>query len=156
MRKYTRYTARYSPQNFCERRKTGRRPSEPQPVKRTVKKYIVFPTGSQALLAAFMRRGKACAFPSASGRPDGELSAVIAFPLQNAPEALHRAVINAVRHAGHTLRHSRLVFYGLPLKLRTVHTVPARHKCGHSIRFIVSCPLTDRILRNTPSSRCFT
>ena len=38
----------------------------------------------------------------------GEPSAVIAFPLQNAPEALHRAVVNAMRHTGHTLRHSRL------------------------------------------------
>ena len=38
----------------------------------------------------------------------GKPSAVIAFPLQNAPEALHRAVINAVRHAGHTLRHASL------------------------------------------------
>ena len=38
----------------------------------------------------------------------GEPSAVIAFPLQNAPEALHRTVINAMRHAGHTLRHTRL------------------------------------------------
>ena len=38
----------------------------------------------------------------------GEPSAVIAFPLQNAPEALHRTVVDAMRHAGHTLRHSRL------------------------------------------------
>ena len=38
----------------------------------------------------------------------GEASAVIAFPLQNAPEALHRAVINAMRHPGHALRHARL------------------------------------------------
>ena len=38
----------------------------------------------------------------------GKPSAVIAFPLQNAPEVLHGAVINAVRYAGHTLRHSRL------------------------------------------------
>ena len=38
----------------------------------------------------------------------GEASAVIAFPFQNAPEALHRTVINAMRHAGHTLRHPRL------------------------------------------------
>jgi len=45
---------------------------EPQPVKRTVKKYKVFPAGSQVLLAAFMRRGKACAFPSASGYVTGE------------------------------------------------------------------------------------
>ena len=39
----------------------------------------------------------------------GEPSAVIAFPFQNAPEALHRAVVNAMRHAGHTLR-SRPIF----------------------------------------------
>ena len=38
----------------------------------------------------------------------GKPSAVIAFPFQDAPEALHRAVINAMRHAGHTLRHARL------------------------------------------------
>ena len=38
----------------------------------------------------------------------GEPSAVIAFPFQNAPEALHRAIINAVGNAGHTLRHSSL------------------------------------------------
>lgn len=38
----------------------------------------------------------------------GEPSAVIAFPFQDAPEALHRAVINAMRHAGHTLRHPSL------------------------------------------------
>ena len=38
----------------------------------------------------------------------GKPSAVIAFPLQNAPEALHRAVIDAMRHAGHTLRHPSL------------------------------------------------
>ena len=37
-----------------------------------------------------------------------EPSAVIAFPFQDAPEALHRAVVNAMRHAGHTLRHPRL------------------------------------------------
>ena len=38
----------------------------------------------------------------------GKPSAVIAFPLQNAPEALHRAVIDAMRHAGHALRHACL------------------------------------------------
>ena len=38
----------------------------------------------------------------------GEPSAVIALSFQNAPEALHRAVINAMRHAGHTLHHSSL------------------------------------------------
>ena len=38
----------------------------------------------------------------------GEPSAIIALPLQNPPEALHRAVINAVRNSGHTLRHASL------------------------------------------------
>ena len=38
----------------------------------------------------------------------GEPSAVIAFPLQNSPEALHRAVINAMGNTGHTLCHSGL------------------------------------------------
>lgn len=38
----------------------------------------------------------------------GKPSAVIALPLQDAPEALHRAVINAVCYAGHTLRHTCL------------------------------------------------
>ena len=37
-----------------------------------------------------------------------EPSAIIAFPLQNAPEALHRIVINAMCHARHTLRHACL------------------------------------------------
>ena len=38
----------------------------------------------------------------------GKPSAVIAFPLQNAPEALHRTVVNTMRHTGHTLRHACL------------------------------------------------
>ena len=38
----------------------------------------------------------------------GEAPAIIAFPLQDPPEALHRAVVNAMRHAGHTLRHACL------------------------------------------------
>ena len=38
----------------------------------------------------------------------GKLSAVIALPFQDAPEALHRTVVNTMRHTGHTLRHSRL------------------------------------------------
>lgn len=36
----------------------------------------------------------------------GKMPAVIAFPLQDAPEALHRAIVNAVCHARHILRHS--------------------------------------------------
>ena len=38
----------------------------------------------------------------------GEPPAVIALSFQNAPEALHRTVINAMCHAGHTLHHSSL------------------------------------------------
>lgn len=38
----------------------------------------------------------------------GKTPAVIAFPFQDTPEAFHRAVINTVRHTGHTLRHSGL------------------------------------------------
>ena len=38
----------------------------------------------------------------------GKTSAVIAFPLQDAPESLHRPIVNAVGHTGHTLRHSGL------------------------------------------------
>lgn len=38
----------------------------------------------------------------------GEPSAVIAFPLQNALEALYRTVVNTMRHTGHTLRHACL------------------------------------------------
>ena len=38
----------------------------------------------------------------------GKTPAVISFSLQNAPEALHRTVINAMRHAGHALCHSGL------------------------------------------------
>ena len=35
----------------------------------------------------------------------GKLSAVIALPFQDAPEAFHRTVVNAMRHTGHALRH---------------------------------------------------
>lgn len=38
----------------------------------------------------------------------GKPSAVIAFPLEDTPEALHGAIVNAMRNTGHTLRHSRL------------------------------------------------
>ena len=38
----------------------------------------------------------------------GKTPAVIALSFQNAPEAFHRAVINAVGNTGHTLRHSSL------------------------------------------------
>ena len=37
----------------------------------------------------------------------GKSFAIIAFTLQNTPETFHRAVINAMCHTGHTLRHTR-------------------------------------------------
>ena len=39
----------------------------------------------------------------------GKAPAVVAFSLQNAPEALHRAIVNTMSHAGHTLRHTGIL-----------------------------------------------
>ena len=41
--------------------------------------------------------------------PAGEAAAIIPLSLQDTPEALHRAVINAVGRSGHTLRHAGLL-----------------------------------------------
>ena len=41
----------------------------------------------------------------------GEPPAVIAFPLQNPPEALHRAVINAMGNTGHTFNAELYVWF---------------------------------------------
>ena len=41
--------------------------------------------------------------------PAGEAAAIIPLSLQDSPEALHRAVINAVGHSRHTLRHTGLL-----------------------------------------------
>ena len=38
----------------------------------------------------------------------GKTPAIISLSFQNAPEALHRAIVNAVGHAGHTLCHTGL------------------------------------------------
>lgn len=35
--------------------------------------------------------------------PAGEPPAIVALPLEDAPEALHGAVVNALSHPGHTL-----------------------------------------------------
>ena len=105
---------------------------EPLPVKRTVKKYKVFPASSQRAVGRFLcgetqhmllhRRQHAQA---ALHSPSivivdiaynhlyeflftGETPAIIAFPFQDAPEPLHWAVVNAVCHTGHTLSHSSL------------------------------------------------
>ena len=34
---------------------------------------------------------------------------VVAFPLEDTPEALHGAIVNAMRNTGHTLRHIRFL-----------------------------------------------
>ena len=39
----------------------------------------------------------------------GKTPAIVAFPFQDAPEALHWAVVNAVGHTGHTLCHPGLL-----------------------------------------------
>ena len=38
-----------------------------------------------------------------------ESFAVIPFPLENAPEAFHRTVVNALGHSGHALLHLRFL-----------------------------------------------
>ena len=38
-----------------------------------------------------------------------EAFAVVSFPLQDTPEALHRPVVNAFGYTGHTLRHPCLL-----------------------------------------------
>lgn len=35
----------------------------------------------------------------------GKTPAIVTLPLEYAPEALHRTVVDAVCHTGHTLRH---------------------------------------------------
>ena len=39
----------------------------------------------------------------------GKAPALVAFPLQNAPEALHGAVVDAFANTGHTLGHPGLL-----------------------------------------------
>lgn len=39
----------------------------------------------------------------------GKTSAIVTLPLQDAPEPFHGAVVNAVCHTGHTLRHPCLL-----------------------------------------------
>lgn len=38
----------------------------------------------------------------------GKSLAIVTFPLQNAPEALHGTIVNAMSHAGHTLLYPGL------------------------------------------------
>ena len=91
----------------------------------------------------------------------GEPSAVIALPLQNPPEALHRAIINAVGNTGHTLCHSGLykfvvegtvgilkssvaVKQGMCVRIGLNRLV----ECFENQRIIVA--LTERIGHDTP------
>ena len=43
---------------------------------------------------------------------------IVAFPFQNSPEALHRAVINAFGYAGHALQHSGFFKHGVKGSIR--------------------------------------
>ena len=52
----------------------------------------------------------------------GEPSAVIAFPFQDAPEALHRTIVNTSTNTGHTLLHSLLVQFRLELLARVLES----------------------------------
>lgn len=38
-----------------------------------------------------------------------EALTVVAFPLEDTPEALHGAIVNAMCNTGHTLRHTRFL-----------------------------------------------
>ena len=105
---------------------------ESLPVKRTVKKYKIFPASSlsiagrllcskaQLMFFHWRQHAQVALYPPGIVITDvlfdhldkfllaGKTPAVIAFPLQNAPESLHRPIVNAVGCTGHTLSHSSL------------------------------------------------
>ena len=94
----------------------------------------------------------------------GEPSAVIAFPLQNAPEALHRTVINAMRHAGHALRHPclhELVAESAVGVLETSVAVEQRMRVRRSLHSLIKSlenqrivvVLTEHVRHNTPVAK---
>lgn len=90
-----------------------------------------------------------------------EPSAIITFPLQNTPEALHWTVINAMRYAGHTLRHARLYELVVEGTVGVLETSVAM-KQGMCVRislhsFVegfenqrIVVVLTERVRHNTP------
>ena len=106
--------------------------NEPHPVKRTVKNYKIFPDWQLWLSVAFLCCERKLVL--LHRRQDTEISlytpgvvitdevlyhlnqiflagetlAVITLPFQDTPEALHRAVVDAVRHARHALLHPSL------------------------------------------------
>ena len=76
-------------------------------------------------------------------------SAIIAFPLQNTPEALHRTIINAMCHAGHTLRHAclhELVVEGAVGVLEPSVTVEQRMRIWIGLHSLVKSLENQRII----------
>ena len=79
----------------------------------------------------------------------GEPSAVIAFPFQNAPETLHRTVINTMRHTRHALRHSslhELVVEGAVGVLETSVTMEQRMRIRIDLHGLVKGLENQRII----------
>ena len=79
----------------------------------------------------------------------GETPAIIAFPLQNTPEALHRTIINAMCHAGHTLRHAclhELVVEGAVGVLEPSVTVEQRMRIWIGLHSLVKSLENQRII----------
>lgn len=50
----------------------------------------------------------------------GKSSAVVAFTLQNTPKSFHGAVVDAVRHTGHTLCHTSLFNFVMESTVRVL------------------------------------
>ena len=90
-----------------------------------------------------------------------ETLAVIPLALQNAPETLHRTIVNAVRYAGHTLRHARLlelVVEGTVCVLEAPVAVEQRMRVGIGLDSLIKrlehqrivVPLSDDVGDNAP------
>ena len=147
--------------------------NEPLPVKRTGKRYKVFPAGSQCAASRFLCSREQCVlfhrcqytqvalYPSGIVIADvaldhlnkfllaGKTLVVIAFPFQNAPESLHGAVVNTVSHAGHTLLHSGL--YELLVECSTgilETSVAVEQRMGIRISFhrLIKCLVDEGIV----------
>lgn len=106
--------------------------AEPLPVKRTVKKYKVFPASDLQVAGRFLCSETQpvlfhrCQYAEvALNSPGvvianvahnhldklllaGKTPAIIAFPFQDAPETFHGAIVNTVGNTGHALYHSCL------------------------------------------------
>ena len=100
---------------------------------------LVFKTFDKAVQAA---QGAHPLLHSDRGFQYTNRAAVIAFPLQNAPEALHRAVIDAMRHTGHALRHPCLH------ELVVEGTFTSKHELVQMIQQYIRYYNTRRVQRN--------